>query len=89
MSRLGLSLCALYAAIVGASAALAVTGDGDPKGQLVVLQFPIALQSATLDALGLGWLVERLSWKVAYLVLGVPTLALLYVAGRFLGSRLR
>lgn len=89
MSRLGLALCALYVTIVGVCAALAITGSGDPKGRFAFLQLPIALQAAALDALGLGWLMERLSWGAAYLVLGVPTLAALYLVGRFLGSRLR
>lgn len=89
MSRLGLALCALYGTIVGVCAALAITSSGDPKGRFVFLQIPIALQAAALDALGLEWLIEPLSWGAAYLVLGVPTLAVLYLAGRFLGNRLR
>lgn len=89
MSRLGLAFCTLYGAITGVCAALAITSSGDPKGRFVFLQLPIALQAASLDALGFGWILEHLSWEAAYLVLGIPTLAVLYLAGRFLGGYLR
>jgi hypothetical protein len=54
------------------------------KGRFVFLQLPIALQSAALQALGLSRHLQGLGWLGAYLVLGLPTLAILYLAGRLL-----
>lgn len=89
MNRLGLALCALYGTIIAVCVALAITAGDDPKGRFVFLQLPIAPQAAALDALGLGWLIERLTWGTAYLVLATPTLAMLYLAGRLVSGRFR
>lgn len=89
MNRLGLVLCALYGTVIAVCVALAMTAGGDPKGRFVFLQLPIALQASALDALGLGWLIERLTWGTAYLALAIPTLAMLYLAGRFVSGRFR
>jgi len=88
MSRFGLTLCALYCVAVVACAMLSMGDGGDSKGAFVLLQLPIALQGGLLQALGLGRLIEGLSWTTAYLALGIPTLILLYFTGRFLGNRL-
>jgi hypothetical protein len=58
----------------------------DSKGAFVLLQLPLALQASLLQALGLGWLLERLSWSTAYVILGIPTLVLLYFVGKFPGK---
>ncbi len=80
-SRLGLGLCTIYLLLAVASVAWAALAAGDPKGRFVLLQLPIALQGAILDSLGLGPVLERLSWESAYVVLALPTFALLYLVG--------
>lgn len=79
MSRVGLFLCALYAAVIVTCFAFAY-GAGI-KGQYVILQLPIALQSSLLQEVGLASHIEHISWAAAYLLLGLPTIALLYYAG--------
>ena len=54
---------------------------GDSKGRFIYLQLPIVLQGALLDGLGLSLVLSGLSWPAAYLIIGVPTLALLYGVG--------
>jgi hypothetical protein len=87
MSRIGHTFCAIYAPIIAACWAFALSAGGDSKGQFVFLQLPIALQGALLHELGLQALLERMNWIVVYLLLGLPTFALLYLA-RWLIDRL-
>ena len=81
MSRTGLSLCALYAAVIVGCIAFVFLGNPDPKGSYVVLQLPIALQSALVVSIGLAPLLENISWPVAYVLLAGPVFALLYGIG--------
>lgn len=80
MSRIGIILCALYALIIAACVAVAVS-SGDFKGWYVLLQLPIALQMALISAVGLVPLVEHLNWLEAYALLAIPTFAILYGFG--------
>jgi hypothetical protein len=81
MSRLGLFLCALYAATIATCLAFAYDAGSDFKGQYVFLQLPIALQMSLLQELGIASQLRHISWATAYLLLGLPTFALLYIAG--------
>ena len=81
MSRIGISLCLVYALIIFASFAFAYSADGDFKGQYVLLQLPIALQMAGIHALGLSSNFQNFSWIGADVVLGLPTFMLLYLFG--------
>lgn len=78
--RTGLILCALYVGIIFACAIWAqfIT---DPKGKYIVLQLPVVLQHGLLLAIDATWLLEGLSWPAAYLLLGIPMLALLVLLG--------
>lgn len=79
--KTGWVLAGLYLAIVMACLVAALTADFDPKSRFVLLQLPLAFQLAGLDALGLLKALPRLDWFSAYLLIGLPTLALLYVIG--------
>jgi peroxiredoxin len=81
MSRVGLFLSALYAAVIVICLAFAYDAGSDFKGQYVFLQLPIALQSSLLQWLDHTSSIEHLSWAAAYLLFGLPTFALLYLVG--------
>jgi hypothetical protein len=87
LSRIGLGLCAAYLFVSAASAGYGALAATDSKGQAVFLQLPVALQGALLESIGLGSFLVGLSWPAAYLVLGLPTLAVLYGLGSFLSHR--
>jgi hypothetical protein len=80
-SRLGLGLCITYLVLALAAVAWSALAAGDPKGRFVLVQLPIAIQAAVLDSLGLGSLLDGLSWVGAYIALALPTFALLYGVG--------
>ena len=80
-SRVGGGLCLAYLVLAAASAVYGASLVGDNKGRFVFLQLPIVLQAALLDGLGLSPVLSGLSWPAAYLIIGVPTLALLYGVG--------
>ena len=81
LSRLGAGLCIAYLAIVLVCVVLGLLANADPKGRFVFFQLPIALQGGMLLGLGLGSALDRLSWPVAYLLLGGGTLFGLYFVG--------
>ena len=81
MSRIGLIFCGVYAAIILGCVALSLSAGGDPKGQFVFMQLPIALQGSLAQQLGLGSQLAGLSWFWAYALFGIPTFALLYAVG--------
>lgn len=86
MSRIGLALCVAYVAVAASCVAIAFSAD-DAKGKFVFLQLPIAMQAALLQSIGLGPLLESLSWPAAYALLGVPAVALLYFVGALFSHR--
>ena len=81
-SNTGAWFCGVYLAASSVCVTFALWPGTDLKGRYVFLQLPIALQSAALQALGLARHLQGLGWLGAYLILGLPTLALLYLAGR-------
>jgi hypothetical protein len=80
-SKVGSRLCLAYALFAAASVGYGALAVGDSKGRFVFMQLPIVLQAAVLDGGGLSSLLSGLSWPAAYLILGLPTLALLYGLG--------
>ena len=84
MSRMGLALCLAYSVASLVCIAVALT-SGDDKGQFVLLQLPIALQGALIQSVGLGGVLESLSWPAAYALLALPVAVLLYFVGKFIG----
>jgi hypothetical protein len=86
MSKIGFILCFLYSLIAGLCVLASVSSTGDPKGEFVLLQLPLALQLAALDWLGLSSALSNLSWVAAYMLISPPTLALLYSVGWALGK---
>jgi hypothetical protein len=80
-SKVGSRLCLAYALLSAAFVAYGALAVSDSKGRFVFLQLPIVLQAAILDGLGLSPLLSGLSWPAAYLIIGLPTLALLYSFG--------
>lgn len=81
MSRTGLLLCVPYAALIAGCIAFVFLGSADPKGSYVLLQLPIALQSALVAGIGLAPRLESISWPAAYALLAGPVFALLYGLG--------
>lgn len=81
ISRTGLALCTLYVVVSSALVAIGIVVADDTKSRVVLMQIPIALQGGLLYAMGLGEFLRELSWPVAYLLLGVPTLGVIYAAG--------
>ena len=59
----------------------AMAAHGDPKGQFVFAQIPIALQGSLAAGLGFGPALAGLSWPEAYLYLAGSTFVLLYAFG--------
>jgi spore maturation protein SpmA len=86
MSRAGLSLCALYAAVILGCVGYAVLGGLDAKSRFLFLQIPIALQSALAYKLGLLEILQNASWVAAYAILAGPVFALLYLFGLIVES---
>lgn len=85
MSKLGLTLSTLYVT-TSVLCILAGVTSSDPKGSFVLLQLPLALQAALLHSLGIGRFLNNLSWPTVYVVLGLPTVAILYGTGAAIGS---
>lgn len=81
MSKFGIALCLTYLLAILICLGFAVTANGDPKGQFVFAQIPIALQGSLAGVLGFGVALARLSWPEAYLYLAGPTFVLLYAFG--------
>lgn len=86
MSKLGLFFSAIYVSASFVLALISVLLLPDAKGRHVVLQLPIALQGSILEAIGMGNLLDGLSWSSAYLLIGGGTAALLYLMGLFVGK---
>jgi len=87
MSRIGKTLCLIYALIIAVCIALAYSAGGDFKGRYVFLQLPIVIQMAGIDVIGLSPKLQNLSWVGAYGVLGLPTFLFLYFVGWTIDGR--
>jgi len=74
----------MYGIVIAACVAIAFSKKYDFKSRFVLLQLPIALQCALLDALGLTPYLARVSWLGTYALLGLPTFAFLYLVGWFI-----
>lgn len=83
-SRTGAAFAGLYATASAVCIAAALATD-DFKGQFVLLQLPIALQISVLPVPLLRMMAD-VSWPLAYLLFGLPTLVVLYLLGAALGS---
>jgi hypothetical protein len=89
MSKFGTALCLTYLLAILVCLGFALTAHGDPKGQFVFAQIPIALQGSLAAALGFGPALARLSWPEAYLYLAGPTFVLLYAVGWVITATMR
>ncbi|MDP3690600.1 hypothetical protein [Bradyrhizobium sp.] len=89
VSRTGLTFCILYTVVASALVVIGAFVADDTKSRVVLMQMPIALQGALLYAIGLGGFLRALSWPVAYVILGVPTLLALYAVGAFVERAFR
>lgn len=81
MSKIGLTLCALYGAVILGCVGYAVVGGLDEKSRFIFLQIPIVLQSALAAKLGLAEILQNVSWVTAYLIFAGPVFILLYLLG--------
>lgn len=79
----------MYLAPTIACVALALS-SGDPKSRFVLLQLPVGRQMWVLRSMGLSESLYGISWPALYLLLCVPVVVLLYLAGwsltRFCGG---
>ncbi|TGP59064.1 hypothetical protein EN868_32635, partial [Mesorhizobium sp. M2D.F.Ca.ET.225.01.1.1] len=60
--------------------------NSDPKSAYILMQLPVMLQTAALNAIGVGSWLSGMTWMTVYLLVIPPTLAVLYVLGAVLGS---
>ncbi|OFW88795.1 MAG: hypothetical protein A3J37_00520 [Alphaproteobacteria bacterium RIFCSPHIGHO2_12_FULL_45_9] len=81
VSVFGIFLVISYLALSALSVGLAILAEGDNKGHFVLLQLPIVFQHAALMELGLLKYLEGMSWPEAYIYLGLPMVAFLYLVG--------
>lgn len=83
MSKIGLVLCFAYLGITALCAAFAIDAfaSGDTKGWYVFMQLPLAFQIALRHQLNLTSAFHELGWVSSYLLIGTPTLIVLYWAG--------
>ncbi|KQZ68323.1 hypothetical protein ASD55_14825 [Rhodanobacter sp. Root561] len=73
MSKIGTALCLTYLLAILVCLGCAMAAHGDPKGQFVFAQIPIALQGSLAAGLGFGPALAGLSWPEAYLYLAGST----------------
>lgn len=81
ISFVGVSLSVAYVLLSAFCLWSAASHNGDPKGGFVLLQAPIVLQMAFLQAAGLTEILDGIGWAEAYIFLGLPPLVLLYCLG--------
>lgn len=89
MSKIGTALCITYLLAILVCLGCAMAAHGDPKGQFVFAQIPIALQGSLAVGLGFGPALAGLSWPEAYLYLAGSTFVLLYAAGWVITATMR
>lgn len=82
---MGLRLAGIYAFLT-AIPIIAAFGDGDPKGDFVLLQLPLALQIELIPRSVLEQIPP--SWPMAYLLLWTPVALVLYAIGALIDYRL-
>ena len=80
LNLLGIFLCLMYLALT-LLLVWASRSEGDPKGQFVLLQLPIALQLGVVDSLGLAKYMREWSYPVAYSVFLPAACIILYAFG--------
>ena len=83
ISKVGLVLSLIYFLIVMGFVVWANTLI-DPKSKFVILQLPLALQMAGLHEIGVLKYFTDISWTMAYIMIGIPTLLLFYFIGYFI-----
>ncbi len=86
MSRLGIVFCQIYAFIITLCLVLALSNEGDPKGQFALLQVPFGVQEAALRKIHLNFSRSdrALYWLKGYTLLVLPTFMLLYFVGKLM-----
>ena len=82
-SKVGLVLAFIYFLIVMICVIWANTLL-DSKSNFVILQLPLALQMAGLHEIGLLKYFAGISWTMAYVLIGIPTLLWFYFIGYFI-----
>lgn len=87
LSLTGIALCALYLALT-AWLVFDARSNSDPKSAYILMQLPVMLQTAALNAIGVGSWLSGMTWMTVYLLVIPPTLGVLYVLGAMLGSAL-
>lgn len=88
LSWTGIAVCILYLALT-AWLVLDAQGNSDPKSAYILMQLPVMLQTAALDAIGMGSWLSGKTWTTVYLLVIPPTLGALYLLGALLGNVLK
>ncbi|WP_432780668.1 hypothetical protein QZH44_29875 (plasmid) [Pseudomonas corrugata] len=86
-SRLGCFFSLLYILPSAVFVAMALTSQ-DSKSRYVLLQIPVALQMAALQAMGLVEELTAITWTQLYLMVCPPLIAALYGLGLGVGDLL-
>ncbi|AUI08612.1 MULTISPECIES: hypothetical protein [Stenotrophomonas] len=85
LSWTGIAICTLYLALT-TWLVLDAQANSDPKGAYILMQLPVMLQTAALDAISMGGWLSGKTWTTVYLLVMPPTLVVLYAVGAMLGS---
>jgi hypothetical protein len=83
ISYIGLSLVGAYVGVTALCLIAAVTTQ-DPKSHFVLLQLPIALQTAIIPHEMWNYL-SWISWPLAYVLFALPSVFMLYAIGSLIG----
>ena len=86
-SQTGRFLCSAYAALIMATTCFALLIENGSVVRYILLQLPIALQTAVAYNWGLAQVIEDLSWPAAYGMFALPTFFALYLAGWVIDER--
>lgn len=81
MSKTGLTLGALYGAVMLGCVGYSMLGGLDDKSRFIFFQIPIARQSALAVRLGWAEFLQHVNWTTAYLIFAGPVFVLLYLLG--------
>lgn len=85
LSWTGIAICTLHLALT-TWLVLDAQAHSDPKSAYILMQLPVMLQTAALDAIGMGGWLSGKAWTTVYLLVMPPTLVVLYAVGAMLGS---
>ncbi|WP_428422558.1 hypothetical protein [Methylibium sp.] len=79
--KMKIVLPSLYVAATAIALITGLANSNDTKGSFVIIQLPIAIQLALLDAAGLIESLDGLPWQTTYFLMALASVVLLYAIG--------